>query len=270
MAPFRRPKLTVMSGLGGGRRGAYAAAAAAFFTVIGVLALVIGLRGTATPPQPSAAQAGTLSGLGRGVAGNAGASSQSSPRGTSPGSVAPGSVAPGAAGVPASPSPGRASSLAPLGPVLSRSLPVRLDIASIGVHTSLLQLSLNPDGSLQVPWRPLLAGWFSHSPTPGQVGPSVIAGHVDSWQTGPAVFYRLGSLAPGNPVVVTRADGSRATFLVDGVREYPKDHFPTGPVYGNTDRAELRLITCGDWNASRQEYDGNIVAFAHLVSGSRS
>ncbi len=254
-----------MSRLGGGRRGAYAATAAAVFTVIGVLALVLGFTGNTTPPQPSAAQAGTLSASDRGVADGAGPSSP-----PSPGRTSPGSVGPGAAGVPASPSPGSASSRAPQGPILARSRPVRLDIDSIDVHTSLLQLGLNPDGSLQVPWKPLLAGWFSHSPTPGQVGPSVIAGHVDSWETGPAVFYRLGSLAPGNTVTITRADGSRATFVVDGVREYPKDHFPTVPVYGNTDRAELRLITCGDWNASRQEYDGNIVAFAHLVSGSRS
>lgn len=94
----------------------------------------------------------------------------------------------------------------------------------------MLRLGLNRDGSLQVPWKPLLAGWFTHSPTPGQVGPAVIAGHVDSWETGPAVFYRLGSLTHGDAVMITRADGSRATFVVDAVREYRKDHFPTVPV----------------------------------------
>ncbi len=234
----------------GSRRGAYAAAAAALFAVIGVVALVLGFAGFSggsTPPQPSAAQAGSR-----------------------PMSPAPDPAPPAAPSVPAG--PGRSSSLtpAPQGPVLARSRPVHLDIGSIGVHTSLLQLGLNADGSLQVPWKPLLAGWFSHSPTPGQRGPSVIAGHVDSWETGPAVFYRLGSLAPGATITVSRADGSTATFSVDGVREYPKAHFPTVPVYGNTDRAELRLITCGNWNSSRQEYDGNIVAFAHLLPGSRS
>ncbi len=244
-----------MSVSNSGRRGTYAAAAAVALTVIGVLALVLGFRGNAGPAEPSAAQAGTLPAPG-------------SP--PTPGKTSPGAVRPAAGGGPASASRGGSVSRASQGPVLARSRPVRLDISSIDVHTSLLQLGLNSDGSLQVPWKPLLAGWFSHSPTPGQVGPSVIAGHVDSWETGPAVFYRLGSLAPGDTVTVSRADGSRATFVVDGVREYPKEHFPTVPVYGNTDRAELRLITCGNWNASQQEYDGNIVAFAHLVAGRQS
>lgn len=232
----------------GSRRGIYAAAAAALFTAIGVVALVLGFSGDSTPPEPTAAQAGSA--------------------GSRP---MVGDRVPAAAdSVPAS--PGHTSSPTPMpqGPVLTRSRPVHLDIDAIGVHTSLLQLGLNHDGSLQVPWKPLLAGWFSHSPTPGQRGPSVIAGHVDSWETGPAVFYRLGSLSPGATVTVTRADGSMAAFRVDGVREYPKAHFPTVPVYGNTDRAELRLITCGNWNSSRQEYDGNVVVFAHLVPGSRS
>jgi len=135
----------------------------------------------------------------------------------------------------------------------------------VSIHTSLLDLGLNADGTLQVPWKPLLAGWFTYSPTPGEVGPSVIAGHVDSWETGPAVFYRLGDLSPGDQVDVTRSDGTVATFGVDAVRAYAKDDFPTQTVYGNTDRAGLRLITCGDWNSSQQEYDGNVVVFASLV-----
>lgn len=254
-----------MSDKGGSRRAAYAAAATAVFTVIGVLALVLGSTGGTTPPRPTAAQAGTLRVAGHDRGGDLTGSTSPTPGKTS--TRAAGSR-PGNAplGSPRS----RPDTRAPKGPVLSRSRPVHLDIDSIDVHASLLELGLNADGSLEVPDKPLLAGWFTRSPTPGQVGPSVIAGHVDSDETGPAVFYRLGSLAPGDKVGVTRADGSRATFVVDGVREYPKTHFPTVPVYGNTDRAELRLITCGDWDVSRQEYDGNVVAFAHLIPVARS
>lgn len=213
-------------------RGAYAAAAAAVFAVIGVLAVVNSLDDGSGPPQPGRAQAGTVE-----VA-------------TTP--------------VPRPEAPDNMSRPTPSAPASPSPRPVHLDISAIGVHTSLLELGLNSDGSLQVPWKPLLAGWFTQSPSPGTVGPSVIAGHVDSYATGPAVFYRLGAVVPGDTVAVSRADGTRVTFVVDAVREYPKAHFPTGPVYGNTDRAELRLITCGDWDASNSEYDGNIVVFAHL------
>jgi hypothetical protein len=87
---------------------------------------------------------------------------------------------------------------------------------------------------------------------------------VDARETGPAVFYRLGQVAPGAAVDVTRRDGSVAHFTVTAVRSYAKSDFPTQTVYGNTSGATLRLITCGDWNDTSQEYDGNVVVFAQL------
>jgi sortase (surface protein transpeptidase) len=148
---------------------------------------------------------------------------------------------------------------------MDRSVPVHLEIPSVTIDTSLLRLGLNPDGSLQVPWKPLLAGWYTGSPAPGQVGPAIIAGHVDSWATGPAVFYRLAEVAVGARVHVTRADTSVADFRVTAVRSYPKAAFPTDQVYGDVNRAELRLITCAKWNSTTQEYDNNVVVFARLI-----
>lgn len=155
--------------------------------------------------------------------------------------------------------------LKPQGPLMARSLPRHLDIPSVRIDTNLLRLGLNSDGTLQVPWKPLLAGWYQGSPTPGQLGPSIIAGHVDSWATGPAVFYRLGQVVVGARVLVTRVDRSVAAFRVTAVTSYPKKSFPTHLVYGDVDRAELRLITCGKWNSGTQEYDNNVVVFARLV-----
>jgi hypothetical protein len=136
------------------------------------------------------------------------------------------------------------------GPHLARSLPVELDVPSIGVHSKLLYLGLNADGTLQVPplndpVKTKEAAWYDQSPTPGQVGPSVIEGHVDSAANGPSVFFRLGAMLPGQKIDVTLADGVVAVFEVDGVRSYSKAQFPTVTVYGNTNRAALRLITCG-------------------------
>ena len=148
---------------------------------------------------------------------------------------------------------------------MTRSVPLHLDIPSVKIDTSLLRLGLNSDGTLQVPWRPLLAGWYRGSPTPGELGPSVIAGHVDSWATGPAVFYHLGEVTVGARVLVTRADASVATFKVMAVTAYPKKAFPTHRVYGDVNRAELRLITCANWNSTTREYDDDVVVFAQLV-----
>ena len=157
----------------------------------------------------------------------------------------------------------------PTGLVLARSRPVTLEIPKIGVKTAVGEVGLNRDGTIQVPplfAKPSEAAWYRYSPTPGQVGPSVIVGHVDNIY-GPAVFFRLGSLVPGDHVEVTLADGTTATFVVDGVRRYPKASFPTAAVYGPTDYPALRLITCGGpFDYSTRHYLDSTVVFASLAS----
>lgn len=150
--------------------------------------------------------------------------------------------------------------------ILVRSVPLRLDVPSVGIHTDLMKLRLNSDKTLEVPDSPMLAGWYTGSPTPGEQGPSVIAGHVDSRETGPAVFYRLGEIAIGDRIRIGRTDGSIVIFDVLAVRVYSKSAFPTQTVYGNTQQATLRLITCGDWNDETNKYDGNVVVFARLLT----
>jgi hypothetical protein len=155
------------------------------------------------------------------------------------------------------------------GPRLPRSEPTAVSIPSIGVRSSLLHLGLNSDGTIQVPSlynRPMEAAWYKYSVTPGQIGSSVIEGHVDTLN-GPAVFYRLGALRPGNTIDVTLTDGVTAVFRVTGVREYPKDNFPTKTIYGASDYAALHLITCGGaFDFSTGHYLSSTVVFATLVT----
>lgn len=157
-----------------------------------------------------------------------------------------------------------------VGPTLPRSDPVLIDIPAIDVASNLQDLGLGSDGAIQVPQPgPTYneAGWYDGSPTPGRVGPSVILGHIDSASTGPSVFFRLGALVPGDTVDVTLADGTVAVFDVTGVRQYPKASFPTTIVYGNTDFAALRLITCGGtFDDTTGHYLSNTVVFASLTS----
>lgn len=159
-----------------------------------------------------------------------------------------------------------ASPTQPVRPVfMARSVPVRLQIAAIGVDSGLMKLGLKADGTMEVPPLGFPAGWFTGAPTPGQLGPAIIAGHVD-WN-GPGVFYNLFKLKPGDLVTVTRKDGSKPVFRVTRVKQFPKDQFPTKAVYGNIDNAGLRLITCGgSFNPRTGHYEANIIAFADLVT----
>jgi|GEM_PF-878406 len=151
--------------------------------------------------------------------------------------------------------------------VLGRSLPVRIDIPAINVHASVMAMDLAPDGSLGVPAPgPHYddVAWYENSPSPGELGPSVIAGHLDSPRNGPSVFYRLGALAPGDLVRIARADGSTVTFTVIGLRQYPRRDFPP-EVYADLDYPGLRLITCGgDLDPRTRHYLDNTVVYATL------
>jgi len=128
-----------------------------------------------------------------------------------------------------------------------------------------MTLGLGADGTLDVPPGGFPAGWYTGGPTPGELGPAVIAGHVD--MNGPEVFYGLHNLKPGDQVTVTRADGSKPVFRVTLVRQYPKEDFPTKLVYGNIDHAGLRRITCGGtFNNQSGHYEDDLVAFADLIA----
>lgn len=148
--------------------------------------------------------------------------------------------------------------------------PFTLAVDAIGVESVIQPLGLNDDGSLEVPARgPLYdqAGWYTGSPRPGEVGPSVLLGHVDGRGGAPSVFYRLSELRAGQLVTVAREDGSQARFEVYRMEQYPKDSFPTDGVYSDTTEPELRLITCaGDWDTDTGHYRDNIVVYARCIS----
>lgn len=159
------------------------------------------------------------------------------------------------------------------GPQLPPSQPTRIDIAAIGVHSTLITVGVSPDGTLQVP-QPgpdyNKAAWFRGSPTPGQVGPSLIEGHIDSAAEAPSVFFRLGQLRPGDEILVHRQDGRTAIFRVTGVKQYPKTSFPTERVYRSIDHAGLRLVTCGGkFDSATGSYLSDILVFADLVRSTR-
>ncbi|MEU9706660.1 class F sortase [Streptomyces sp. NPDC047981] len=150
---------------------------------------------------------------------------------------------------------------------LEPSAPVRLRIPEIDVDTPMTRLGLGRDGALDVPPADdrNLAGWYEGGTPPGAEGTAIVAGHVDNAR-GPAVFYALGALKKGNRIEVDRQDGRTAVFTIDAVEVYDNKAFPDDKVYGETDgRAEIRVITCGGGFSKQSGYQGNVVAFGHLI-----
>ncbi|MCV7651961.1 sortase, partial [Micrococcus luteus] len=150
---------------------------------------------------------------------------------------------------------------------LDDSPPVSFTIPSIGAGSDLMRLLLRDDGSLAVPpaepGSP--AAWYANSPSPGQLGPAVLLGHVNATDGSAGVFAHLTDLAPGDTIEVEREDGAVAVFAVDRGVTYGKDEFPTDEVYGDTDVPELRLITCDGYNAFTREFEENHIVYATLV-----
>ncbi|MFF4773224.1 class F sortase [Microtetraspora fusca] len=149
--------------------------------------------------------------------------------------------------------------------------PIRIRIPSIGVNAALGSVGVLKSGEIQTPSlsRPKIAAWYRLGPAPGELGPAVILGHVNT-RSGAAVFSRLRELQRGNKIEVRRADGKSAIFTVDGVEQVGKTTFPTNRVYGNIATSGLRLITCGGvYNVKNHSYTDNIVVYA-TMTGTRN
>lgn len=151
---------------------------------------------------------------------------------------------------------------------LDRSIPTRIAIPSLWINAPVDQLGLRSDGTLETPSfaRSKNAAWFKYGPSPGEVGPAVILGHVDN-KTDRAVFFELRRIKVGAKVEISRADGSKLLFTVDSVEQFPKANFPTERVYGQTNSPTLRMVTCGGkFDKARGDYLDNIIVFASLAA----
>ena len=165
------------------------------------------------------------------------------------------------------PAPGTSTTTTTPGAPAAVAAPVEVSIPAIEATSSLVELGLNEDQTVQVPPvdQPLQAGWFTGAPKPGEPGPAVVLGHVNGGgQAG--IFHRLHELASGDEVLIRRADGTTARFVVSRVDRVPKDDFPTDQVYGNTPGPELRLITCGGaFDREEHSYVDNVIVYATVA-----
>ncbi len=144
--------------------------------------------------------------------------------------------------------------------------PAVIRIPRLGVEAPVVPLGLNDDGSMEVPEDPDQTGWWLGGPEPGEPGPAVIVGHVDSRKEGPGVFFRLRYMDPGDEIHIERVDGSTLTYVVEATERHNKEEFPTEAVYGPTEASTLRVITCGgDFDYGARSYQDNVIVFASLA-----
>ncbi len=200
-----------------------------------------------------------------------GCTSTTSVSSTEPASASSSTAAPTATPTPTptpSPTPSGVST-AGLGPQplpTSNVTVTSVAVPSVGIKsTSMEKLGLLDNGALASPDDPDKAGWFSDGTLPGEIGPAVIAGHIDS-TTGPAVFFPLRLTKPGATITVGLSNHKTVSFTVDRVITTPKEGFPTDDVFGAVPDSELRLITCGGpYNRSvngPHGYQDNTIVFA--------
>jgi sortase (surface protein transpeptidase) len=150
-----------------------------------------------------------------------------------------------------------------VGPPESAGAPLRISIPAIGVDAAVVGVGLRADGAMEVPAVDR-AGWYRLGPRPGQPGPAVIVGHVDS-RRGPAVFYRLRQLHRGDGIVVRRTGGTTTAFTVEAVEQQPKSSLPVGRIWNRTAEPVLRLITCGGtFDRTSRHYRDNVIVYAKL------
>ena len=139
--------------------------------------------------------------------------------------------------------------------------PSTLSIPRIGIKAAIVGVGRKANGAMQTP-DPGEIGWYRNGPMPGDPGPAVLVGHVDT-RTGPDVFYRLRDLRPGDEILVGRADGTTARFLVGRLERHPKTALPTNRIWTKANRPLLRLITCaGSFDRTTGHYRDNLILYA--------
>jgi hypothetical protein len=147
----------------------------------------------------------------------------------------------------------------------SAGKPVSIAIPSVGIDARVVPVGLRANRTMEVP-EVDLAGWYEPGPRPGEAGPAVIVGHVDS-RHGPAVFSRLGELRQGDRIAVGQQGGAARSFLVERVERSPKEALPVGRIWDRTRQPVLRLITCGgSFDRSTGHYRDNVIVYARAAT----
>lgn len=143
-------------------------------------------------------------------------------------------------------------------------VPVKIAIPDLGIDATVIKVGLTKEGNMDVPEDYSQVGWFELGYKPGQKGNAVMAGHVDN-KNGPAIFYDLRKLIPGNEVLVYDNEGVIQKYIVTRNVVYPKGDAPMEEIFGSSETARLNLITCtGRFDNNTSSYQERLVVFTYL------
>lgn len=145
------------------------------------------------------------------------------------------------------------------------SRPRRLEIPKLGVAAMIEHVGLDENQRMDVPVVDENVAWYQYGPVPGELGSSVLAGHFDTKTGGPAVFYELTELEPGDKIMVEDERGREQTFVVTKIRTHQDHNFPIAEVFGDTSGKKLNLITCaGQFDQAAKNYQDRLVVYSEL------
>lgn len=140
--------------------------------------------------------------------------------------------------------------------------PSLLIIPSLKLRAPFELLGLNADHTIAVPKNDMSVGWFVYGAKPGEIGTSVVVGHLNSLK-GRAIFANLNKIKPGDEILIQRMDKSVVVYSVDSISKFSQQNFPTETIYGSKSYPAIRLITCsGVYNKKIGRYSENLVVFA--------
>lgn len=146
--------------------------------------------------------------------------------------------------------------------------PERISIPSIGVDAEIEATGVLENGEMGVPGNLSQVGWFEPGYKVGSKGHAVLAGHVDG-PSGPAIFYYLKNVEPGEKVTITGKDGREMVYIVRGKESYVTDEAPVEEIFGSSDSRMINLITCtGTFTSKTSSYEERLVVTAELISDS--
>lgn len=143
--------------------------------------------------------------------------------------------------------------------------PVEIRIPTLDIEAEIEDVGILDNGQMGVPEDVNGVGWFEPGTNPGAIGNSVMAGHVDS-KVGPAIFFDLESLVPGDEIIIVSETGEELTFKVTDKESYDRKEAPIEQIFGATNSRSLNLITCsGLFNREEGTHDERLVVYTELV-----
>ncbi|WP_432525035.1 class F sortase [Kineococcus sp. SYSU DK006] len=141
-------------------------------------------------------------------------------------------------------------------------VPVRVRLPELGIDAPVDPVGVDAAGAVEVPADGDRVGWYRWSALPGEVGSTVLVGHVDTRAEGPGALFPLARTAPGALVEVVLDDGTTRAYAVVERRSHPKAELPA-ELFSRSGPPGLVLVTCGgDFDPRTRSYADNVVVRA--------